>query len=128
MNSLNKIIDALNVDLVYKTPVEWAEQNRVLTPDITNWPGRMSYGRTPYLKEIADSIMPDDSGQIFAVMKGSQIGFSIGGIFTQMGWIISESPANMLFIVADDEGVKRAMQGPIDQMINSSGLSSLISL
>lgn len=126
MTSENKLIDAFGTPLVYLTPVEWAEKNRVLTPDISNWPGPMSYNRTPYLKEIANSIMPNDSGQIFAIEKGSQIGFSIGGIFTMMGWVIKESPANMLFIVNDEEGVKRAMNGPVDQMINSSGLSSYI--
>jgi len=108
------------------TPVEWAEKNRVLTKDITPWPGPMNYSRTPYLKEIANSIMQSDPGQIFAIMKGSQIGFSIGGIFTMLGWIIAESPANTLFIVNDDEGLKRAMQGPVDQMINSSGIGHLI--
>lgn len=108
------------------TPVEWAEKNRVLTKDITPWPGPMNYSRTPYLKEIANSIMQSDPGQIFAIMKGSQIGFSIGGIFTMLGWIISESPSNVLFIVNDDEGLKRAMQGPVDQMINSSGIGHLI--
>lgn len=120
------ILRSLDTDLIFLSPVEWAEQNRILTSDITNWPGKMSYARTPYLKEIANSIMPSSDGQIFAIMKGSQIGFSIGGIFTMMGWIIKESPSNMLFIVNDDEGVKRAMQGPIDQMIVGSGLSSYI--
>jgi phage terminase large subunit GpA-like protein len=108
------------------SPVEWAEKNRILTKDITPWPGPMNYGRTPYLKEIANSIMQSDPGQVFAIMKGSQIGFSIGGIFTMLGWIIAESPANTLFIVNDDEGLKRAMQGPVDQMINSSGIGHLI--
>lgn len=126
MNNIRKLIAALDTDLTYLTPVEWAEKNRILTPDITNWPGPMNYNRTPYLKEIANSIMPNDSGQIFAVMKGSQIGFSIGGIFTMMGWVISESPANVLFMVNDDAGIKRAMQGPVDQMINSSGIHHLI--
>jgi len=126
MDSIQKLIAALDNDLTYLTPVEWAEKNRVLTPDITNWPGPMNYSRTPYLKEIANSIMPNDSGQIFAVMKGSQIGFSIGGIFTMMGWVIGESPANMLFMVNNDDGLKRAMQGPVDQMINSSGIANLI--
>jgi phage terminase large subunit GpA-like protein len=126
MNNIIKLEKYFRNKISNLTPVEWAEENRVLTPDITNWPGPMSYDRTPYLKEIANSIMSSDSGQIFAIMKGSQIGFSIGGIFTMMGWVISQSPANMLFMVNDDAGIKRAMQGPVDQMINSSGISNLI--
>lgn len=126
MTTNNHLLSILGEDLKNLTPVQWAEDNRVLTSDITNFPGPMSYRRTPYLVEIANSIMSSDPGQIFAIMKGSQIGFSIGGIFTQMGWIISESQANTLFMVNDDAGIKRAMQGPIDQMISSSNISHLI--
>lgn len=123
MNSLRKYFLKPISNL---TPVDWAEKNRVLTKDITPWPGPMDYSRTPYLKEIANSIMQDDPAQVIAIMKGSQIGFSIGGIFTMMGWVISQSPSNMLFMVNDDEGLRKAMQGPVDQMINSSGIGHLI--
>lgn len=126
MTNLQQLIQSFNTKLTQLTPVEWAEKNRVLTSDITNWPGPMKYQRTPYLKEIANSIMSNDGGQIFAIMKGSQIGYSIGGIFTMIGWVIAQNPGNMLFIVNDEPGVKRAMQGPVDQMINSSGISHLI--
>lgn len=108
------------------TPVEWAEKNRVLTKDITPWPGKMDYRRTPYIKEIANSIMPTEPGQIFTIMKGSQLGISIAGLFTMMGWVIAESPANMLFIVNDDAGLRKAMEGPVDQMINGAGIGHLI--
>jgi len=126
MNPKTKLAEAFRANITELTPVEWAEKNRVLTRDITNWAGPMQYKRTPYLIEIANSIMPNNSGQIFAIMKGSQIGFSIGGIFTMMGWVIGQSPSNMLFMVNDDAGIKRAMQGPVDQMINSSGIGHLI--
>ena len=122
----NQFINSFKSQITQLSPVQWAEANRILTSDITNWPGPMDYSRTPYLREIANSIMADDSSQIIAIMKGSQVGFSIGGIFTDIGWIISQSPGNILFMVNDDSGVKRAMQGPIDQMINSSGISHLI--
>ena len=126
MSNTEQLIQSFNTKLTQLSPVDWAEKNRVLTSDITNWPGQMKYSRTPYLKEIANSILSSNSGQIFAIMKGSQIGFSIGGIFTMMGWMISQNPGNMLFMVYDDAGVKRAMQGPVDQMINSSGIAHLI--
>lgn len=126
MSNVEQLILSFDSKITQLTPVEWAEKNRVLTSDVTNWPGPMKYSRTPYLREIANSIMSNDPAQIIAIQKGSQIGFSIGGIFTMMGWIISENPGNVLFMVYDDAGVKRAMQGPIDQMINSSGIAHLI--
>lgn len=124
--SIKKLIAALDSEIIQLSPTEWAEKNRVLSSDITPFPGPMSYDRTPYLKEIANSIIESDHSRIIAVMKGAQIGFSIGGIFTMIGWIIAQSPGNILFMAGDDDLVKKAMTGPIDQMINNSGLAPLI--
>lgn len=126
MNKTEKLINAFRTNITELTPVEWAEQNRYLTSDVTPWEGYLSYSRTPYLKEIVNSIMPDCPAKVVTVMKGSQIGISIAGILTMMGWVIKNSPANMLFIAKDDAAIKRMMQGSIDQMINNSGLSHLV--
>ena len=70
--------------------------------------------------------MPDCIAKYIVVMKGSQIGISIAGLITILGWIIGESPANTLLILKDDEAIKRTMSGAIQQMIDSSGLQHLI--
>lgn len=124
--AFDKIIKVLSKPIRHITPVEWAESNRVLTKDITPFPGPMSYLKTPYLKDIVNSFMPDDPCQIITFMKGSQIGASIGGIYSLIGWVIAENPANMLLMLHDDDGIKKAMQGPVDQMINDSGLAEKI--
>lgn len=66
--------------------------------------------------------MADNPAQIIAIMKGSQLGISIAGIFTILGWIMAESPANTLFITENDDKIRDQMQGPINQMINSTTL------
>jgi len=126
MNDMNRIWDALYNPIERQSVVEWAETNRTLTKEISSSPGRMSYRITPYLKKIANSVMADNPAQIISVMKGSQIGWSIGGIFSIMGWIIGQSPGNILFITENDDKIKEQMQGAISQMINSSGLGHLV--
>ena len=126
IEKIQRLLNSAYKNIEKLTPVEWAEKYRYLTEDITDYPGRMSYSMTPYLKEIVNSILSSDPSQIIAIMKGSQLGFSIGGLFTILGWIISQSPSKVLFITETEEKVKDQMQNPINQMINSSGLSHLV--
>ncbi len=126
MTNSQKLIQAFNTSIDELTPVQWAELNRYLTSDVTPWEGYLDYSRTPYLKEIVNSIMANVNAKVITVMKGSQIGITIAGILTMMGWVIKQSPSNILFIAKDDAAIKRMMQGSIDQMINNSGLSHLI--
>jgi phage terminase large subunit GpA-like protein len=126
MSNVEKITDWLYNPIERLTPVEWAETHRRLTKEVTDYDGPMSYRMTPYLIEIANSAMADDPSQIISIMKGSQLGFSIGGIFTILGWIIAQSPANTLFITENDEKLKDQIQGPINQMINSSQLANYV--
>ena len=126
MNNIEKYIQAFSNEISELTPVEWAEKNRILTSDITPFPGPLSYKRTPYIKEIVNCVMPNCPAKIISIMKGSQIGITVAGLLTILGWIIKQSPANTLYIAKDDQAIKRAFQGPIDQMINSSDLSHLV--
>ncbi len=122
-----KIIDAFYNPIEVLTPVQWAERNRVLTKEIAgDKAGPMSYDYTPYLRHVANFIMPQRQAKYLFIEKGSQLGFSIGGIFTQMGWSMAESPSNMLFITENDEKIKDQVQNQIGQMIDCSGLSDKV--
>ena len=103
-------------------PSEWAEQNRTMTTDISNFPGQFSYDRTPYLREVVDCLMPDHPAREIVVQKGAQIGFSTGVIENGIGWLISEHPSSILLAARDEELVKDMMNKKIDQMITSCGL------
>lgn len=107
-------------------PSTWTEQRRVLTSDISAFPGPFSYNRTPYLKEIINHLSPSSPAKQIAVMKGAQIGFSTGVIESGIGWIISENPGPILFLSGHIELSEKAMNKKIDQMIDSCGLRHLI--
>lgn len=126
MNNIDKLKQALSHDIINLTPVQWGEKNRVLSKKDSRFHGSLSFRLTPYLIKITNSFMSNRHAQIIAVMKGSQIGFSSACIYTILGWIIGESPSNTLFITENDAKLKDQMQGPINQMINSSGLSNKV--
>lgn len=106
-------------------PSEWAEQNRMMTPDVTAVPGKFSYKNSPYMREIADFYAPDNPGKVGALMKGAQIGTTRGVIENSIGWIIRNHPGNILYLVGHAELVSPSMQ-KIDRMIDSCNIRHLI--
>lgn len=123
---LEEILDGSKYLLSDIKPSEWGEQNRYLTTDVSPFPGPFRYDRTPYLREVIDCLSPDHPARIIAVMKGAQIGYSTGVIENGIGWIISQNPGNTLLLTGHSDLSEEAMNGKIDQMIESSGLRPLI--
>lgn len=121
-----EILQELFKEIEKLSVTQWAERYRTLPKKTSNFDGPMSYDLTPYLRKIANSIMQLNPAQIIAIMKGSQLGFSIGGIFSMLGWIISQDQANTLFITETDKKVKQQMNGPINEMINHSDCKDLV--
>lgn len=124
--NLEDLVDASVYQLSTMAPSTWAEANRVMTSDVSPFPGKFSYDKTPYLREIVDTLSPSHPARKVAVMKGAQIGFSTGVIEVGIGYIISENPGNILFLTGHADLAEEAMNGKIDQMIDSCGLRPLI--
>lgn len=117
-NTLNFLSD--------KKPSEWAEENRVMSTDVSPFPGPFSFDRTPYLREVLDCMSASHPAHTVATKKGAQIGFSTGVIENAIGWIIAENPSNILFLTGHTDLAEEAMSGKIDQMIDSTGLRQFI--
>ena len=103
-------------------PSEWAENVRVMGTESTNFPGKFSYDRTPYLREPVDCLAPDHPAREIAVMKGAQIGFSTGVIENGLGYLIAHDPCNILLAARDGDLVKDMVEKKIDPMPDSTGL------
>jgi len=123
---ITQLLQAAQYQVSNINPSNWTEQRRVMTSDVSPFPGKFSFERTPYLKEIVDTLAPDHPARRVAVMKGAQIGFSTAVIESGIGWIISEKPGNILFLTGSSDLTMDAMTGKIDQMIDSCGIRPLI--
>lgn len=125
----NDLQDQLT-DLIYSDdfeiskikPSDWSEKMRIMTSEVSAFPGPFSYDRTPYLREPADCLSQDHPARKVAVMKGSQIGFSTGVIENGIGWIISENPGPIFMLTGSADLSKQSVETKIDQMIDSCGL------
>jgi phage terminase large subunit GpA-like protein len=122
---ISELWDAFRISISNLKPADWAEKHRYLHYD-TPFPGKYSFDKTPYLREIVNRLAADDPAIYIAVKKGAQIGFSTGVIENGIGWIISENPGNILFLTGATDLSEEAMSGKIDAMIESCGIRNLI--
>jgi len=128
MDHKKQLTDILRASRTYLSdlkPSEWAEKNRIM-PQGSPFPGPYRYDRTPYFREIVDQLAKDCPARIIVFMKGAQIGASAGVIENGLGWIIDQSPANVVFLSGHTELAEDAMNTRIDEMIDTCGLRSLI--
>lgn len=107
-------------------PSDWAEKKRVLSSEVSPYPGPFSFSKAPYLIDVVNCLSPDNPARIIAVMKGAQIWFSTSVIENGIGWIIDQSPGNTLFMTGSPDLTEEAVNKKIDQMIDSAGLRPLI--
>lgn len=122
---LSDVLESARFLLSNMKPSEWNEKNRVMTSEVSAFPGHFSYDKTPYCREIVDCFHRSHPAKEVVVMKGAQVGFTVGVIEAAIGYIIAEDPGNILYLTghADlaEEAVKR-----LDQMIDGSGIRHLI--
>jgi phage terminase large subunit GpA-like protein len=123
---LEEVLECARILLSDIKPSDWNEKFRVMTSDVSPFPGPFRYNHTPYLREVVDTAAPDHPAKFIAIMKGAQVGFSTGVIEAAIGWIISENPGNILFLTGHADLAEEAMNNKIDQMIDSTGLRPMI--
>jgi phage terminase large subunit GpA-like protein len=77
------------------TVSQWADAHRVLSPKASSEPGRWRTERTPYLREIMDSLSADSPVERVVVMKSAQLGvteLAVNWIGYIMGHLRSAKP------------------------------------
>ena len=109
------------------SPSELAEQIRYLPPSVSAVPGYYSYELTPYLREIIDNFDSRSPVREFFLMKGVQIGGTVGVLENGLLYIIAKIKSGpAMLITADNDLAKIRMENYITPMIQQSGLSDKI--
>jgi phage terminase large subunit GpA-like protein len=90
-------------------------------------PGYYSYDVAPYLREIADCFSIDSQIREIDVMKGAQIGATVGVLENIIGYVIDHvKSAPVMLLTADAELAKIRVDSYITPMLQHSGLDHLI--
>jgi len=107
-------------------PSDWAESKRSMSTEVSPWAGKFTFDRTPYTREMLNTISAEHPAYIIAIMKGAQLGMSTGVIENAIGYIIDVDPSNTLLLTGHADLSEEAMTGKIDNLIDSCGLRPLI--
>lgn len=119
--------EALTTEMEVLTPSEWAEKRRYLPPSVTSLPGFYRFEVAPYLREIVDCLGIDSPIREVSVMKGVQLGLTVGVLENGIGYFIDfVKTAPVMLVTADAELAKLRMESYITPMLQYSELDHLI--
>lgn len=98
---------------------EWSDRSRVLSQKGSAEPGPWRTARTPYLKDIMDTLSATSPVQRIVFMKGAQIGATESGL-NWIGYVIDQAPGPMLAVAPTVDMAKRSSKQRIAPMIEES--------
>lgn len=98
---------------------EWADRFRRLTSESAAEPGPWATDRTPYLREVMDSLSPNSSINEVIVSKGVQLGFTESGL-NMAGCYIDLDPCPIMYVMPTIEMSKAISESRVDPMIENS--------
>jgi len=101
------------------TVSEWADRYRYLAGVGSAEPGRWRTERTPYLREIMDSLSADSDVHTVVMQKGAQIGATEAGN-NWMGYVVHHVPGAMLYVMPTVDLVMRTSKQRIQPTINET--------
>jgi len=87
------------------TVTEWSDEYRMLPKKSSSEPGKYRSSRTPYLREVMDSLSNNSGISEIVVMKATQLGFTECGN-NWFGYIADASPGPMLMVFPTSELAK----------------------
>lgn len=101
------------------SPTEWADKHRILTQKTSAEPGPYDSSRTPYMREIMDSLGTDCPAETVVFQKAAQIGASEAGN-NWIGWIIDHSPGPTMCIQPTVDLAKRYSKDRISTLLRDT--------
>ena len=97
----------------------WADEYRFLSPKASAEPGRWSTERTPYLREVMDSLSPSHPAQTSVLMKGAQVGGTECGN-NWLGYIMHLNPGPALMVQPTLDMAKKVSKQRLAPMIEAT--------
>ena len=121
---LRSLIESIPSNLIKMDVSKHAESIRVLPPG-TPRPGPLDLSYTPYLIEPIDNMSPNNTIQETAVVKGAQLGFTMG-MECVINYFIGEDPSDQLFISASSDSIEKWASRRLEPSITSYGHREMI--
>lgn len=110
--------DGLRPDTIL-TVSQWADAHRMLSSKASAEPGRWRTDRTPYMREIMDSLSAYDPCQRVVFMKSAQVGGTEAGN-NWLGYCIHHVPAPVLYVQPTVEIAQKVSKQRLAPMIEET--------
>lgn len=101
------------------TVSEWADANRVLSGEGSAEKGRWQTSRTPYLREIMDSLSEDSPDKLVAFMKSSQVGGTEAGS-NWIGYIMDHAKGPAAIVMPTERSLNDWVSQKFDPMASDT--------
>ena len=110
----------------YERPSEYIQRVRYIDRSLSPFPGKFSYDKFPYFKEIVDNLSPESPAKYIFVMKGNQCGYTTGVLEPGMMYFIGSDPEEQALFLPDDGMVRRYSETKLENCIDNCGLRERI--
>ena len=97
------------------TVTEWADNNRVLSSNVSAEPGKWRTSRTPYLRGIMDSFI-DPEVEVIVFVKCTQVG-GTEAILNMIGYLICQDPGPTMVVYPTEKLANFTSENRIEPMI-----------
>ncbi len=128
-NDIDFLIDQFKLvtdKRVFKLPSDYAEEVRYLDKELTPFPGKFSFDKAPFFREIVDLFAPDNPTRKVALLKGNQMAATTSLLEPIILYNIGCNPNPIMLVEPDEDMAEQAMNTKVDRMIDASGLRGLI--
>lgn len=124
---LARQFDELTTEVNQLSPSTWAESKRYLPPSITSMPGYYRFEVVPYLREVLDCMSVDSPVREVSIMKGAQLGLTVGVLENTIGYLIEHvKTAPIMWVTADSELAQLRLDSYVLPMLQYAELDHLV--
>lgn len=105
--------------------VQWAERNRILTPEESSEPGPWNWDRTPYWRFVANLVIDPSIEEIICI-KGAQLGWS-ELVRLILGFWIDQDPGPVLILTADQSSADAYRDERLEPLMKTPAIAQHLS-
>lgn len=111
----------------YQLPSDYIQSVRYIDKSLSPFPGKFSYDKFPYFKEIVNRLSPSDPTKYIFVMKGNQCGYTTGVLEPGMMYYIGADAEEQALVLPDEAMARDYAKTKLENCIDNCGIRPLIS-
>lgn len=126
INFLIEQFSRLTEKRVYQAPSDYIQNVRYIDKSLSPFPGKFSYEKFPYFKEIVDRLSPADPTRYIFVMKGNQCGYTTGVLEPGLMYFMGADAEEQALVLPDGTMAHDYVKTKLESCIDNCGLRGIL--